>query len=323
MRNGPDCGFIFSVKDRKKVWAFASLIVIVLLWGSVPVIGKYLLERDVYSPSLLVAVRGLLATITMVIVVLISKAYRFLNKSYWICLPAGLILAAAYLFQFIGLDTTTTTKSVFLESFSVVATPITLLILIKEKPRWNTSVAALLCLVGAFILCGEGWNFSALFKAPTMGDIFSAIGGALFGVNIAFTQVYAKKKNAFLYVTFQMGILTLLTFGYALLFERPLRFSWDTGNLFILLYLGVFCTALCWVVRAVSVRHIGAVTIAVMNPMSAVFATVLSLALGQETFNANLLVGALIILSAIVLSSLPLPQKQTKVTPEYHQPESK
>ena len=181
----------------------------------------------------------------MIIVVIITKAYKLIGKAYLICIPAGLILAAAYIFQFIGLESTSTSKNVFLESFSVIATPITLFFLIKEKPRINSLIAAILCLVGAFILCGDGWNFAEMFKAPTKGDIFSAIGGALFGVNIGFTQVYAKNKNPFLYVTFQLAILTVFSFGYALIFERPLFFSWDGVNILIVLFLSVFCTALC------------------------------------------------------------------------------
>lgn len=299
------CAFILRVMDKKKVFSFVALVVIVILWGVVPVIGKYLLDNDFYSPALLIAARGLIATLTMAVVVLVTRGYRSINKSYLICIPAGLILASAYIFQFIGLDTTTTSKNVFLESFSVVATPITLLVLIREKPRINSLIAALLCLVGAFILCGDGWDFSEMFKAPTIGDIFSAIGGALFGVNIGFTQVFAKDKNPFVYVSFQLAILTIFSFAYSFIFERPLLFSWETGNIFILLFLSIFCTALCWVVRAIAVKDINAITIVVMNPMSAVIATIIALSIGQEKFAYNLLVGGIIIVAAIIISSIP------------------
>lgn len=295
--------------NKKKVLSFIALVVIVILWGIVPVIGKYLLDNDYYSPSLLIAVRGLIATITMIVVVIITKGYKVINKSYLICVPAGLILASAYIFQFIGLDTTTTSKNTFLESFCVIATPITLFCIAREKPRINSLIAGFLCLVGAFILCGNGWNFSEMFKTPTLGDIFSAIGGALFGVNIGFTQIYAKDKNPFVYVSFQMAILTVASFIYTFIFERPLLFSWEVSNIFIVLFLSIFCTALCWVVRAIAVKNINAITIVVMNPMSAVVATIIALSIGQEEFNTNLLVGGLILVTAIIISSLPKKEK--------------
>ena len=290
--------------NKKKVISFIALIIIVTLWGITPVVGKYLMSNDYYSPALLVAVRALVAGIIMVIFILVTKQYKQINKAYLICIPAGLILGSAYLFQFIGLETTTTSKNTFLEAFSVVATPITLWIMIKERPSWASILSCILCLVGAFILCGDGYDFSSMFKAPSIGDIFSAIGGALFGVNIAFTQVFAKDKNPFIYVAFQMMIMAAMSFIYAGIFERPLLFSWDIVNILLVLFLSIFCMAFCWIVRAFAVRNISATTIAVMNPMSAVIATSISLALGQETFNYNLLVGAIIIIASILLSSL-------------------
>ena len=296
--------------NNKKVISFIALIIIVILWGIVPVIGKYLMGNNFYSPALLIATRGLIATLAMLIYILITKQYKSLNKSYLICIPAGIILASAYLFQFIGLETTSTSKNTFLESFSVIATPLTLLIMIKKRPSIASIISCILCLIGAFILCGDGWDFSNLFKAPSIGDIFSAIGGALFGVNIAFTTVFAKNKNPFIYVGIQMGILTIVSFVYSFIFERPLLFSWDITNILIVLFLAIFCTAFCWIVRAYAVRNISATTIAVMNPMSAVIATSIALALGQESFNFNLLVGGLIIIASILISSISQARKE-------------
>lgn len=290
--------------SKKKVFSFIALIIIVILWGITPVIGKYLFNNNFDSPALLVAVRGLIATIIMVLYIVITKQYKVLDKSYLICIPAGLILGTAYLFQFIGLETTTTSKNTFLESFSVIATPLTLLIIIKERPSVPTIISCILCLVGAFILCGDGWDFSSLFKSPSVGDILSAIAGALFGVNIAFTQVFAKNKNPFVYVSIQMAILTIISFIYSFAFERPLLFSWDYRNILLVLFLAIFCTALCWITRTYAVKNISATTIAVMNPMSAVIATSIAIGLGQDHFSFNLLIGALIIVASILISSL-------------------
>lgn len=271
--------------DKKKVSAFIALGIIVILWGIVPVIGKYLFNNNYDSPALLIAVRGLLAAITMFIYLLFTKGFKDLIKSYLICIPAGLILGAAYLFQFIGLDSTTTAKNTFLESFCVIATPIALIFLMKEKPSIVSIFASFLCLVGAFILCGDGWNFNELLKAPSLGDVFSAIGGALFGVNIAFTQKYAKDKNPFLYVFFQMIILSIISFIYAFIFERPLLFELNIVNILLVLFISIFCMAVCWIVRAIAVKYVNGVTIAVMNPLSAVIASTISISIGQEQFS--------------------------------------
>ncbi len=290
--------------NKKQVYSLITLIIVVLLWGIAPVVSKYLFDNAYYSPALLVAVRGLLSVIAMLVFILITKGFKEVNKSYLICIPAGLFLGAAYLFQFIGLNDTTPAKNTFLESLSCIAVPICMLIFAREKPSIASIVAAVSCLFGAFVLCGNGLDFTAFFTKPSLGDIFSAIGGVFFGIDIAFTKVFAKGKNPFVYVFFQLVILTIMSFIYALPFERPLYFSWSFPNIMILIFLGVICTAACWVMRTISIRNVSAVTCAVLMPMAAVIATITSIIFRMETFSWNVVVGGLIITLSIVLSGV-------------------
>ena len=289
---------------KKKVISLIGLIIVVLLWGVAPVVSKYLFDNDFYSPALLVAARGVLSIVAMLIVILITKGFKDVNKSYLICIPAGVFLGLAYLLQFIGLDTTTPAKNTFLESMSCIAVPICMFIMVREKPTWAAIVASIACVVGAFVLCGDGWNFTVMFTKPTVGDILSAIGGIFFGIDIAFTKVFAKNKNPWVYVFFQLIILTIMSFIYALPFEKPLYFSWHFTNILILFFLGVGCTAVCWVLRTVCIKNVSAVTCAVLMPMSAVIATFTSIIFRLEKFSWNVVIGGLIITSAIVLSGI-------------------
>ena len=290
--------------SKKKVLSFIGLIIVVLLWGIAPVVSKYLFDNNYYSPALLVAVRGLLSCIAMLVFILITKGFKDINKSYWICIPAGLILGAAYLFQFIGLNDTTPAKNTFLESMSCIAVPIMMFLLAREKPSIPAICASVACILGAFVLCGDGWNFAAFFTKPTLGDILSAIGGIFFGIDIAFTKVFAKNKNPWVFVFFQLVILTIMSFIYALPFEKPLYFSWHWTNILILAFLGVICTAICWVLRTICIKNVSAVTCAVLMPMAAVIATITSIIFKIEKFSWNVVAGGLIITAAIVLSGL-------------------
>ena len=289
--------------NKKRLLSLLALILVVFLWGIAPVISKYLFDNNFYSPALLVAIRGLLSCIAMLVFILITKGFKEVNKSYWICIPAGLFLGAAYLFQFIGLESTTPAKNTFLESMSCVAVPIMMLILVREKPTIPAICASVACLVGSFVLCGKGWDFSEMFTAPTVGDILSMIGGIFFGIDIAFTKVFAKGKNPFVYVFFQLIILTIMSFAYAFPFEET-HFSWQWYHLLILVFLGVICTAVCWVMRTISIRNVSAVTCAVLMPMAAVIATLTSIIFRVEAFSWNVVVGGLIITAAIVVSGI-------------------
>ena len=287
-----------------RVLSLLGMILVVVLWGLAPLVGKYLFNESAYSPALLIACRGLLAAVVLGLFLLFTGRFKKVTKAYWICVPAGLIMGSAYLFQFIGLESTTLAKNTFLESFSIIAAPLTMVILTRKRPGWYNFVAAAICFFGCFVLCGKGWDFSLFFVAPTLGDIFSAIGGVLFGVNIAFTKVFAKDKDPYLYVFFQLAIMTVISFGYALPFERGLTFSWTPLHVLSLVFLGLVCTAGCWLLRTVCLKHVSAVTCAVLNPMSAVLATSLSILLAMEEFSWNVVIGGLIIVASILLSSL-------------------
>ena len=289
---------------KKKILSLFGLIIVVVLWGIAPITSKFLFDNNYYSPAFLVGVRGFLSVVAMLLIILISGDFKDVNKSYWVCIPAGLILGAAYLFQFIGLDSTTPAKNTFLESFSCIAVPIMLFILTREKPSISSVVASLVCVLGAFVLCGNGFNFSALFTAPTIGDILSCIGGLFFGIDIAFTKVFAKGKNSRVFVFFQLIILTIMSFAYAIPFEKDLAYNWDLPIRLNVLFIGVVCTAVCWVLRTKCISNVSAVTCAVLMPMSAVVATFVSIICRMESFSWNVVVGGVIITLAIVISGI-------------------
>ena len=291
-------------EKRKTTLAHLGMVLTVVIWGITPLIGKFIMNKGYDSPALLIGVRALISAVVLAIFLLVTGRFKKLNKGYLLCIPAGLIMGGAYIFQFIGLESTSLSKNTFLESFSVIAVPLAMLVFARAKPPLLSLLASLGCLVGAFILCGKGFDFSGFFTAPSMGDIFSAIGGFLFGVNIAFAKVFSKDKDPYIYVFFQMVVTAALSFGYAIPFEKDLAFAWNFENIGLVLVLALICTVACWLLRTICIKRVSAVTCAVLNPMSAVIATSLSMGLQMEEFSWNVILGGAIIFIAIILSGL-------------------
>ena len=292
---------------RTKAIAFITLIIVVALWGVAPVISKSIFDGASYSPGILIALRGLFSIIAMAIV--INKGFKKINKSYLICIPAGIILAAAYIFQFVGLKYTVPSKNAFLENISCITIPVFMFIFIREKPTWYSIVSALICVVGSLFLVGNGFDFLHFFRSGNLlGDGLSAVGGLFFGLDIAFTKVFCKDKDPLLYVFFQLVVLTVVATGYSFIFEtnvfHEFACSFKILDLLQVIFLGVVCTALCWVARAWAMKSIDAVTVSLLVPLSAVIASVLSICLHLEEFTWNLLIGGIIILLSIAVSAL-------------------
>ncbi len=292
-----------------KVIAFIVLILVVVTWGVAPVMTKaiYDAEPALYSPGMLTALRGLFAVIAMAII--INKNFKKINKSYFICIPAGLILATAYIFQFVGLKYTVPSKNAFLENICCITIPVFMFIFVREKPTWYSIVAAIICVIGSLFLVGNGFNFLHFFEGGSLlGDGLSAIGGLFFGLDIAFTKVFCKDKDPLIYVFLQLCVVTIVSFIYTFAFEggvfHEMHFTFDWLPLLEVVFLGVVGMAICWWARAWAMKYIDAVTVSVLVPLSAVVASVLSVTFKIEEFTYNLLIGGLIILLSIAVSAI-------------------
>lgn len=292
-----------------RIIALIVLVTVVILWGVAPVISKSIFDAEpaIYSPGMLIAMRGLFAIIAMAI--LINKNFKKINKSYLICIPAGLILAAAYIFQFVGLKYTVPSKNAFLENISCITIPVFMFLFVREKPTWSTIVSALICVIGSLFLVGNGFDFLHFFSSGNLlGDGLSAVGGLFFGLDIAFTKVFSKDKDPLIYVFLQLVVLTVVSFAYSFIFEgavfKEFAVSFKILDLLQVVFLGVVCTAVCWAARAWAMKYTSAITVSVLVPLSAVVCSVLSISVGLEEYTNNLLIGGLIILLSIVISAI-------------------
>ena len=295
-----------AMKKEIRIVSFLVLIAVVALWGVAPVVSKAVFDRGMFSPGVLIMLRGLVSIIAMAIV--INKGFKKIDKSYLICIPAGVILALAYIFQFVGLKFTAPSKNAFLENISCITIPLFMFLLIRERPKWYSIMAAALCVVGSLILVGNGFDFGTFFKSGDIkGDGLSAIGGLFFGLDTAFTKVYSKGKDPLIFVFLQLCVMTVLASAYAFIFEgavfHTFTISFDIVSVLIVIFLGVVCTAVCWVCRAWAMKYIDAVTVSLLVPFSAVVASILSIAFELEQFTLNLMIGGLVIITAVAISA--------------------
>ena len=134
----------------KNQWiADGLLLAAAIIWGSAFAVVKNTL--DSVPPSMMIALRfGIAALISGVI---LRKHLRGLTRGQVLMgLLVGVLTGLAYIVQTIGLQDTTAGKNAFLTTIYVLLVPFGSAVLFHEKLGARRYVAAVLMLLGAWIL---------------------------------------------------------------------------------------------------------------------------------------------------------------------------
>lgn len=289
---------MLQFKNKKTVY-YLGMIFVILSWGVSPVVSKPMFNY--YTPALWNVVNGVISVTSMLIIS--CKKLHLLNWTYFkVAVPTGLCYSLASLTQKAGLEITSPAMYAFLENTTCIFVPLLMLLLVKEKLTPAKLTSALLCLVGVFILCGVLEEGGLQFG---MGEILCALAGLFYSVNIAGTGAFAKKLDTGLYLLIQFSIHTVLSIGSALILPREsLIFSWNPLHILAMVTILFVCIVLSWLIRTMCLQHLDPTFVAVATPFTAVIAGVLSVIVGSDALTVSLVVGALLILAAILLSGL-------------------
>ena len=296
-----------NTKKSAVAMAYISICAVVLFWGVIPTFKKALIGGQ-YSASVYTAITTTAGALALLL--LSVKNLRALNKTYFkVAIPTGLCVAAASLVQAIAYNyDASPTKQAFLENLSCVIVPLILFLVVKKKPSVITVGAALLCLASSFVL----GDILSLGLSVGAADILNALAGVLYGVNTAFTGIYAKKLDAKLYVMLQLFVQGISSVLMAILFHfvpfggtliDPFVFTPKLGLILAVAGVGVLTNAVCWTLRTSSMKYVSPSAVAVIMPFSAVVTGIFAVILGMDSISPSLVIGAILGLAAALLSS--------------------
>ena len=295
-------------KLNKTYLAYAMIFLVIFIWGSSPPLNTYLNEN--YSAALRTAVVGVISALTLLFIC--WGRLKKLNASYFIlAIPTGICVALASVLQKIGLYYTTPTTYAFLENLSCVVVPVILLFVIKKKPSFLTIFSSILCLVGCFVL--SGINLSSGDLSFGIGEILCALAGVLYGVNIAFTGAKIHRFDTLLYLMVQMATQAIAGILFAYLFSviningapiEAFRWSWDFTGLILIVVIALVSNVLCWFLRTYAMNFVNPTAVSVIMPFSAVITGIVSVIFGMDTISLEFILGGIISLGAVILSSI-------------------
>lgn len=297
-----------SKKQRQAVFALTALT---CMWGT-----TFAISQDAFpdvSPILFAAIRFSLA---LVIFLTFFKSARKALALFFNCnTPArkllrrnaiilGVSLGIGYVFQFLGLVTTTTSKSAFLTATTVLWTPIFARLDGYEK----MSIRKLLGIAGAvigIILLIHPYPVEKI----VIGDVFSALCAVAFGVYILWIdKTYPLIKEeiggeidsviAMSSMQLTVAFVVILLF---LPFSGPIYFHLTPRVEFAILYTTILATAASSFVQAYYQKEISPTSAVLIYTLEPVVTALIGFLIVGETMNPTELSGCALIIGAMIL----------------------
>lgn len=187
-----------------------GLLFVSLLWGTTFVAVKEGLT-DV-SPLLFVGLRFLLATLaSLALSPRLGDLRRVLRRGVLL----GLVLAAGYATQTLGLVSTTPSRSAFITGLNVSLVPIWALAILGQRPGWGSLAGLLFAIPGLWFLAApESLGFG-------VGEAWTTACAALFALHVVLLARWARAAETTALLVVQLAVTAVVCLAAAAVFETP------------------------------------------------------------------------------------------------------
>ncbi|OFW60071.1 MAG: hypothetical protein A2133_10350 [Actinobacteria bacterium RBG_16_64_13] len=230
---------------------------------------------------------------------------RRLNRRGWLMgCGIGLLLFAGFALQTTGLRSTSPGVSGFLTSLYVIMVPIMIGLYTGRWPSPMVGLGVVVVIAGLAVLSlygemGFGW-----------GELLTILATIFWSLHILGVDYASTRISAIALVQLQLTVCALLSLGCAFIFERPTLFpGWE--GMGIVLWTGIMGGLVAYLLMALGQRHTPPVLAGVLMNLEAVFALVISIALGYDSLTLRAVMGFVLVFAGTTVAHLG-----TKKTPE-------
>ena len=272
-----------------------ALFTATIIWGSTFVILKNTIaELPIYF---VLTVRFLLAP--LILGAIMFKSWKnFSWSTVWRGGVTGIVLAAAYVTQTIGLKYTTPGTNAFLTATYSVMVPFMMWAFTRRKPTVFNVVAAILGVVGVGLVSFDG-SFSSF---NFMGEGMTLLCGVAFALQIICIATIGKGQDATQFTIFELLScgLCMLVLYLALEYKEPIVLSGDA--IFNLSYLTIMGTAVALFIMTWGMKYASASSSALIMSLEAVFGVIFSIIFYNEKLTWRVGIGFAVIFIAVIVS---------------------
>lgn len=273
-----------------------GLTIVAIIWGSGFVASAVALDH--FTPYQILAIRFLIGVILLSLV--FFKKLKHIKKSTIIKGSViGIFLYLAFALQTVGLVYTTPSKNAFLTAVNVVIVPLIAFFIYKRKMDKFELMGALMAIIGVGVLSlklSGGVNF---------GDILTLLCAVGFAFHIFYTAQFVKDEDPVLLTVIQMAAATVLGF-IVVLFKGETNIAVSFEGVSAVLYLGIFSTTIAFLLQTVAQKFTTETNAAIILSTEAFWGMVFSVIILSEVLTVKMIIGAILILVAIIISETKL-----------------
>jgi drug/metabolite transporter (DMT)-like permease len=254
-------------------------------WGATFTLVKNVIQR--MSPEAFIFWRFLTAGLILLVLALLRG--RITRAMLVPGLILGVLVFGAYVSQTRGLLTISPSRSAFLTGLYLVFVPF-----FQWKTKWTAWLAAILALSGTAIMIGK------LDTRIAIGDALTLLCAILVALHVVFAARWTTKETATGLAGVQVLMVAVLAAPFA--FRAPVH--WTPSIVGAILFTAVVTTALAFAALMWAQAHVTATEAAVILAFEPVAAAITSIAFYGEPVTLAFMIGAALILAAMLLSQL-------------------
>jgi drug/metabolite transporter (DMT)-like permease len=282
-----------GARAQVRTWrADAALAGNTLIWGSTFVLVQAALKN--ISPILFLAIRFGIASLALALLFRGRAGFRPTRGG----LIAGGCLFAGYLFQTVGLQFTTASKSAFITGLAIPLVPLLTCLVYLSRPRFFELAGALCATAGMGLMTLQGDRLTI-----GRGDLLTLFCAVAFAAHIIAVGHYSGRigfESLSLMQVVVAAVLGLTTFWWV---ETPV-IHLTPVVLAALGLTGLLATALAFTVQAWAQQHTTPTRTALIYSLEPVIAWLTSFWLLGEVLSRRAVVGAGLILCGILTVEL-------------------
>ncbi|SHE36872.1 EamA-like transporter family protein [Marinitoga hydrogenitolerans DSM 16785] len=273
------------------VKAYFLLILVTFIWGSTfPLVKMNVGSNDVY---IFLTMRFAIASLLSF---LIWKKQSFKHG-----VIIGIFIALGFITQTIGLTLTTASKSGFITSLYIIMVPFFSYLIEKEKAHMNHIIALPLAAIGSYLLSGGISGFN-------LGDFLTVICAIAFALSMVYITKYSKVEKETSLLGYQFLIVAVL--NGILSFTKPIHITWSMFG--TAMFTALFATIFATLIQLKYQKVVSTNTTAFIFVGEPIFAMLSAYIFLGERMNTQQIIGALILLSALIIASVKFGIKEVR-----------